>query len=98
MLRKFKGKAEFNKENILIRTRHHYTFHHLSKLLSQMKNRRKERRRTSIFTEGILISNGLDDENLMNLELVLEEDESSGSDDDENKNESRVRIKFEIKF
>ena len=78
-----------------------YTGHksfHLSKLFSQMKNRRKERRRTSIFTEGILISNGLDDENLMNLELVLEEDESSGSDDDENKNESRVRMKFEIKF
>ena len=70
----------------------------LSILLSQMKNRRKERRRTSIFTEGILISNGLDDENLMNLELVLEEDESSGSDDDENKNESQVRIKFEMKF
>ena len=63
-----------------------------------MKNRRKERRRTSIFTEGILISNGLDDENLMNLEIVLEEDESSGSDDDENKNESQVRIKFEMKF
>ena len=55
-----------------------------------MKNRRQERRRTSIFTEGILISNGLDDENLMNLELVLEEDEGSGSDDDENQNECHV--------
>lgn len=55
-----------------------------------MKDRRKERRRTSIFTEGILISNALDDENLMNLELVLEEDEGSGSDDDENQNESQV--------
>ena len=67
-----------------------------------MVERRRERRRTSIFTEGILISNGLDDENLMNLELVLEEGDGSGSDEEENQphlKASRFHIFFiDIRF